>query len=98
MTDEQENHDTSSGDTVVSRISSEKGPVEARSPAQETEHEMTDRREDGENAEENGGPVETQQSGAPLDRTPSQAQRMGKKKIIVVMAALCVGFSVCRLE
>lgn len=27
---------------------------------------------------------------APLDRTPSQAARMGKKKIIAVMTALCV--------
>ena len=28
--------------------------------------------------------------GAPLDQTPSQAAKMGKNKIIVVMTALCV--------
>lgn len=91
MADEQENHDASSGDTVVSRISPEKAPVEAPPSAQETEHEMAGHSENGETAEENGGPVERQQSGAPLDRTPSQAQRMGKKKIILVMGALSVG-------
>lgn len=29
-------------------------------------------------------------SGAPLDRVPSQAQKLGKKKIVAVMTALCV--------
>lgn len=29
-------------------------------------------------------------SGAPLDRVPSQAQKLGKKKIIIIMTALCV--------
>ena len=30
------------------------------------------------------------ETGNPLDRVPSQAQRLGKKKIAVVMGALCV--------
>lgn len=111
MTDVQENHDASSGDTVVSQNPSEKTPP---LPAHETEHNMAGQYDDEdnggnngegngeengeenggdngeENGEENGDQIEKQQSGAPLDRTPSQAQRMGKKKIIVVMGALCV--------
>lgn len=104
MTDVQQDHDASSGDTVVSQNHSEKArPL----PAQETEHNMADQRDgednrenDGvdngqENGEENGDQIEKQPSGAPLDRTPSQAQRMGKKKIIVVMGALCVSVLYC---
>lgn len=34
--------------------------------------------------------VEEKTTGAPLDRTPSQAAKMGKKKVIAVMTALCV--------
>lgn len=29
-------------------------------------------------------------SGEPLDRVPSQAHKLGKKKIIIIMTALCV--------
>lgn len=36
--------------------------------------------------------VEEKTTGAPLDKTPSQAAKMGKKKIIAVMAALCVRY------
>lgn len=89
----QQNYDASSGDTVVSRNPSEKVPAEAPLPGQEADHEMSARREDDieeVNGDQNGGQIEKQPSGTPLDRTPSQAQRMGKKKIIVVMAALCV--------
>ncbi|GAB1198961.1 hypothetical protein APSETT444_008291 [Aspergillus pseudonomiae] len=40
--------------------------------------------------EANGdGTVEKEANGASLERVPSQAQKLGKKKIIVVMAALC---------
>lgn len=38
-------------------------------------------------------------SGAPLDRVPSQAQKLGKKKIFAVMSALCVGLqAVCHCD
>jgi hypothetical protein len=41
--------------------------------------------------ESNGdGAVEKVATGASLGRVPSQAQKLGKKKIIVVMTALCV--------
>lgn len=81
-------HDVSSDDTVVSQSPSEKVPDEAPSPAQEPEHEISVQRDDESNPEENE--VKKQPSGEPLDRTPSQAQKMGKKKIILVMGALCV--------
>lgn len=81
-------HDVSSDDTAISQSPSEKVPGEAPSPAQEPEHEMAVRRNDESIPEENE--VEKQPSGEPLDRTPSQAQKMGKKKIILVMGALCV--------
>ncbi|CAG8922396.1 unnamed protein product [Penicillium salamii] len=35
---------------------------------------------------------------APLDRTPSQAARMGKKKIIAVMTALCLALFLAALD
>lgn len=78
-------HDVSSDDTAVSQSPSEKVPNEA---PREPEHEMAAQRDDEGNPEENE--VEKQPSGEPLDRTPSQAQKMGKKKIILVMGALCV--------
>lgn len=104
MADAQQDHDASSGDTVVSQSPAQKAPP---LPAQETEHEKPAQREDEgngedngkengeENGSENGDQMETQPSGAPLDRTPSQAQRMGMKKIIVVMGALCVRGFIC---
>lgn len=78
-----QSHDVSSDDTAVSQ-SPEKVPNEA---PPEPEHEMAAQRDDEGNPENE---VEKQPSGEPLDRTPSQAQRMGKKKIILVMGALCV--------
>lgn len=84
----QQDHDASSGDTVVSQNPSEKAAAETPLPAQEPEQEMAVQH-DAENKTEDNV-VEKQPSGAPLDRTPSQAQRMGKKKIAVVMTALCV--------
>ncbi|KAL2219390.1 putative transporter [Thermoascus aurantiacus ATCC 26904] len=53
------------------------------------------------------GPSPTQSSGdapaeantaAPIDRVPSQAQRMGKKKIIVIMLALCLSLFLAALD
>lgn len=37
--------------------------------------------------------VEGETPQAPLDRVPSQADKMSKKKIVVVMVALCVSSS-----
>jgi hypothetical protein len=38
---------------------------------------------------------DVEKDGAPLDRTHSQAQKLGKKKILIIMPALCVCF-LCR--
>lgn len=46
--------------------------------------------------ESNGdGTMEKVATGASLGRVPSQAQKLGKKKIVVVMAALCVRTYFC---
>lgn len=88
MADGRQNHDTSSGDTVVSQNPEEKCPVEAPrealEPAPETEQDTAAQHDVEDNA------IEKKVSGEPLDRTLSQAQKMGTKKIVVVMIALCV--------
>lgn len=46
--------------------------------------------------ESNGdGTMEKVATGASLGRVPSQAQKLGKKKIVVVMTALCVRTYFC---
>ncbi|KAJ5153336.1 Efflux pump dotC [Penicillium canariense] len=106
MTGMQQNHDSSSDATVVSQRSSEKPPGETSSPAvqvkqqgQEHDHELDIpvQTEDPEKDNEDNA-IETPPSGAPLDRAPSQAQKMGKKKIIVVMLALCLALFLAALD
>lgn len=104
MTGIQQNHDSASGDTVVSQTSAEKIPVETPPPAaqeKELEHnqelDTSVAAEDPEKADEDNA-IKKQPSGAPLDRTASQAARMGKKKIIVVMTALCMALFLAALD
>lgn len=88
MSVERLSHDGASGDTVVIDQNNEKLPVDAPIPAPEA----ADAPETDELAQSTakGNTQENAAEGAPLDRTPSQAAKMGKKKIAVVMAALCV--------
>jgi hypothetical protein len=72
--------DASSVDTDFELAHPEKAPIE--SPEQATKTPSPP--EDAENV------MEKTTTGPPLDRTPSQAAKMGKKKIVVVMTALCV--------
>ncbi|PYH92720.1 MFS drug transporter [Aspergillus ellipticus CBS 707.79] len=44
------------------------------------------------------GPLEKTTTGPPLDRVPSQAQKLGKKKIVVVMTALCLVLFLAALD
>ncbi|KAA8645956.1 hypothetical protein EYZ11_011197 [Aspergillus tanneri] len=44
------------------------------------------------------GPGENVPSGEPLDRVPSQADKLGKKKIIIVMTALCLVLFLAALD
>jgi hypothetical protein len=104
MTGVQQNHDSSSGDTVVSQTASEKSPVQTPSSAaqeKELEHnqdlDTSVPAEDPEKDDEDNA-IKKQASGAPLDRTPSQAAKMGKKKIIVVMTALCLALFLAALD
>lgn len=91
----RQGHDASSDDTVVSHVPDEKAAAEASPNAQEPvpetadQHDPENDKEDNENDKEDNA-IEKQPSGATLDRTPSQAAKMGKKKIVVIMVALCV--------
>ncbi|KAF3390501.1 hypothetical protein F1880_009248 [Penicillium rolfsii] len=104
MTAVQQNHDSASGDTVVSQPPSEKSPVQTpSSAAQEKELEHNHNQDvsapaadPGTDDEDNA--IKKQPSGAVLDRTPSQAAKMGKKKIIVVMTALCLALFLAALD
>lgn len=103
MTGVRQCHDSSSGDTVVSQTP-EKSPVETPSPAaqeeeldQDHELDISVPAEDPEKGDEDDA-IKKQPSGAPLDRTPSQAAKMGKKKIIVVMTALCLALFLAALD
>ncbi|CEJ57279.1 hypothetical protein PMG11_05977 [Penicillium brasilianum] len=104
MTGMQQNYDSASGDTIVSQTPAEKSPVATPShAAQEAEPEHNKEldtsapAEDPEKDDEDNA-IKKQPSGAPLDRTPSQAARMGKKKIIVVMTALCLVLFLAALD
>lgn len=82
----------STGDTVVSHELNEKRSLEAVAPEQTHENveEKAEAALEPESPTSIDAPKENAQSGAPLDRTPSSAQKMGNKKIILVMVALCV--------
>lgn len=81
----------SSGDTVVSHELNEKSSLEAVAPGQNHENvEKAEAAVEPDLPTSNEAPEENAQSGAPLDRAPSSAQKMGKKKIVLVMVALCV--------
>lgn len=84
----RQGHDASSDDTVVSHVPEEKAAAEASPNAQEPVPETADQHDTENDKEDNA--IEKQPSGATLDRTPSQAAKMGKKKIVVIMVALCV--------
>lgn len=91
MSVEQKNLESSSGDSVAEHIPGGKG-LESVSPQDKSDRDApmpndgVEPRADGEDVAEK----EEEESGSPLDRTPSQAAKMGKKKIAVVMTALCV--------
>ena len=76
---ERQQPDASSSSTDLEQPNVEKS---IDIPEQETE--AADRPNDAENE------TEKTTEGAPLDHAPSQAAKMGKNKIIVVMTALCV--------
>ncbi|GLA71341.1 hypothetical protein AtubIFM55763_001780 [Aspergillus tubingensis] len=73
-----------------SRDGSEK-PDPVGSPSQ-TSTEQPSPDENGDVSDEKAG------AGAPLDRVPSQAQKLGKKKIVVVMTALCLVLFLAALD
>ena len=88
MSVEQRNLESSSGDSVAKQIPEEKGS-EPGSPQDKSDRDAPLESNELEHRLENNA-VEKEESGSPLDRAPSQAAKMGKKKIAVVMTALCV--------
>lgn len=86
MSVERQHHESSSSDSVAAQIPSEKNAAEVEPSSPQDQHDVTPTQE--ENDTENA--IEKKESGSPLDRTPSQAAKMGRKKIAVVMTALCV--------
>jgi hypothetical protein len=75
--------DASSGDTAFDQAH-EKHVVDTPTSEQMTEAPVAAQPD---NEVDN---VTEKTEGSPLDRAPSQAAKMGKKKIIIVMGALCV--------
>lgn len=89
MSVEQRNLESSSGDSVAKQIPEEKGS-EPGSPQDKFDRDAPLESNELEHRLEENNAVEKEESGSPLDRAPSQAAKMGKKKIAVVMTALCV--------
>lgn len=71
-------------DALSSSTDSDQPNVEKPLDIPEQETEVPDQPNNAENV------TEKATNGAPLDQVPSQAAKMGKNKIIVVMTALCV--------
>ncbi|KAJ5970683.1 Major facilitator superfamily domain general substrate transporter [Penicillium vulpinum] len=95
MASERHQPDASSSNTELDQPHVEKL---VDTPA-EKETEMADQPNAETNAEANEENVtEKTTEGVPLDRAPSQAAKMGKNKIIVVMTALCLALFLAALD
>ena len=94
MADSHNDRDTSSADTVAPQLHDTKSDVGESTPVQEP----VKTEQDGEIHADDDTALEKKPSGAVLDRTPSQAAKMGKKKIIVVMTALCLALFLAALD
>ena len=94
MSVEQKNLESSPGDSVAGHIPEKKG-LESVSPQDKSDRDAPMTNDGLESRAEEEGVLEKkkeeeEEPSSPLDRTPSQAAKMGKKKIAVVMTALCV--------
>ncbi|KAJ5864727.1 Major facilitator superfamily domain general substrate transporter [Penicillium soppii] len=92
MANDRQHQDASSADTVFDQTNAEKPTVDAPSEEPTQAPVATQPDNDADSVEEKTS------GGAPLDRTPSQAAKMGKKKIIAVMAALCLALFLAALD
>ncbi|KAJ5572997.1 Efflux pump dotC [Penicillium hetheringtonii] len=97
MSVEQRNLESSSGDSVAKQIPEEKGS-EPGSPQDKSDRDAPLESNELEHRLEENNAVEKEESGSPLDRAPSQAAKMGKKKIAVVMTALCLALFLAALD
>ncbi|QQK48165.1 MFS drug transporter, putative [Penicillium digitatum] len=79
-------------DALSSSTDSDQPNVEKPLDIPEQETEVPDQPNNAENV------TEKATNGAPLDQVPSQAAKMGKNKIIVVMTALCLAVFLAALD
>ncbi|KAJ5703779.1 Efflux pump dotC [Penicillium malachiteum] len=95
MTTEPVSSDTS----VVAHDISEKA-VEVTAPSHEldTAEHVAEQNPQDEKTLVDGEDGSAKESGAPLDRTPSQAQKMSRKNIVLVMVALCMATFLAALD
>ncbi|KAE8144533.1 major facilitator superfamily domain-containing protein [Aspergillus avenaceus] len=91
QTHESSNHHVVRGDISSAKPDTVSAKSDSLNPPEFSEETTPD--------ESNGdGPVEKVTTGASLGRVPSQAQKLGKKKIIVVMIALCLVLFLAALD
>lgn len=95
MADSHKDHDASSADTTVAPQLHETISHEESDPV--TEPLKTEQDADIQ-AKTDDAALEKEGDGAALDRAPSQSAKMGKKQIIVVMAALCLALFLAALD
>ncbi|KAI2786345.1 Efflux pump dotC [Penicillium oxalicum] len=104
MTSAQQDRDSVSGDTAVSKEQAENSPT--HTPFPESQQQTLEHNQDAHTSQEadtfgknnEDDIIEKQSSRPPLERTTSQAAKMGKKKIIVVMTALCLALFLAALD
>lgn len=89
MTSERQHPDASSGDTVFDQTQ-HKPLTDSPVPEDQTETPAVLQPNNDAQSDNDADNVIEKAEGGPLDRVPSQAAKMGKKQIIVVMTALCV--------
>ncbi|OGM43879.1 putative MFS drug transporter [Aspergillus bombycis] len=96
--DQQDTHPPSNGQIVTD---DKIAPAELNPSLADTDTSNNHRQSSAEKHpdESNGdGTLEKVATGASLGRVPSQAQKLGKKKIVVVMAALCLVLFLAALD
>lgn len=95
--DQLDPHAPSNGQIVTGdKIAS--GELDTSSANSDTPNHPHQSAEEQHSAEPNGDGVEKVATGASLGRVSSQAQKLGKKKIVVVMAALCLVLFLAALD
>ncbi|PWY92763.1 hypothetical protein BO70DRAFT_425431 [Aspergillus heteromorphus CBS 117.55] len=86
------------GSSSPSRDGSERPDGQSPSPSPSPSQSPSQASPSADADDNANGALEKSPTGPPLDRVPSQAQKLGKKKIIVVMTALCLVLFLAALD